>query len=68
MGATVSYASVRNGLAPDNSGLLRCAIELPNVLIERNAGLPPDGRIDFGVGIHLGDVAEEAGLAENASS
>jgi class 3 adenylate cyclase len=27
----------------------------------RNAGLPPDRRIEFGVGIHLGDVVEEAG-------
>jgi class 3 adenylate cyclase len=36
-----------------------------------NAGLPPDRRIEFRVGIHLGDVVEEAGgwgLAENASS
>jgi adenylate cyclase len=40
---------------------VRCAIEVPNVLIERNAGLPPDGHIDFGVGIHLGDVVEEVG-------
>jgi adenylate cyclase len=30
-------------------------------LIERTAGLPPDRRIEFGVGIHLGGVVEEAG-------
>jgi hypothetical protein len=28
---------------------------------ERNAGLPPERRIEFRVGIHLGDVVEEAG-------
>jgi TolB-like protein len=29
-------------------------------LIERNAGLPPERRIEFRVGIHVGDVVEEA--------
>ena len=39
---------------------VRCAIEMQNGLIERNAGLPPERRIEFRVGIHLGDVVEEA--------
>ncbi len=39
---------------------VRCAIEVQNGLIERNAGLSPDRRIEFRVGIHLGDVVEEA--------
>jgi adenylate cyclase len=38
---------------------VRCAIEVQTGLIERNAGLPPERRIEFRVGIHLGDVAEE---------
>ncbi|HZZ60049.1 MAG TPA: adenylate/guanylate cyclase domain-containing protein [Roseiarcus sp.] len=38
---------------------VRCAIEIQNGLIERNAGLPSDRRIEFRVGIHLGDVVEE---------
>jgi hypothetical protein len=29
-------------------------------MVERNAGLPPDRRIEFRVGIHLGDVVEES--------
>jgi hypothetical protein len=29
-------------------------VKLPTGLIERNANLPPDRRIEFGVGIHLG--------------
>src|SRR5271167_2336882 len=29
-------------------------------VVERNAGLPPERRIEFRVGIHLGDVVEEA--------
>ena len=29
-------------------------------MIERNAGLPPDRRIEFRIGIHLGDVVEES--------
>jgi adenylate cyclase len=39
---------------------VRCAIEVQNGLIERNAGLPPERRIEYRVGIHLGDVVEEA--------
>ena len=38
---------------------VRCAIEMQNGMIERNAGLPPERRIEFRVGIHLGDVVEE---------
>ena len=29
-------------------------------MIERNAGVPPDKRIEFRIGIHLGDVVEES--------
>src|SRR5271169_904904 len=39
---------------------VRCAIELQNAMVERNAGLPPERRIEFRVGIHLGDVVEES--------
>ncbi len=39
---------------------VRCAIEVQNGLIERNAGVPAERRIEFRVGIHLGDVVEEA--------
>ena len=39
---------------------VRCAIEVQNGLIERNAGVAPERRIEFRVGIHLGDVVEEA--------
>ncbi|HWY84859.1 MAG TPA: adenylate/guanylate cyclase domain-containing protein, partial [Roseiarcus sp.] len=37
-----------------------CAIEVQNGLVERNAGVPPDRRIEFRIGIHLGDVLEES--------
>ena len=39
---------------------VRCAIEVQAGLVERNAGLPPERRIEFRVGIHLGDVVEES--------
>jgi TolB-like protein/class 3 adenylate cyclase len=39
---------------------VRCAIEVQNGMAERNAGLTPEHRIEFRVGIHLGDVIEEA--------
>jgi adenylate cyclase len=38
---------------------VRCGIEVQNGLAERNAGLAPERRIEFRVGIHLGDVVEE---------
>jgi class 3 adenylate cyclase len=41
-------------------GAMRCAIEVQNGTVERNAGLPQDRHIVFRVGIHLGDVVEEA--------
>ena len=39
---------------------VRCAVEIQNGLIERNAGVPEDRRIEFRVGIHVGDVVEES--------
>ena len=39
---------------------VRCAIEVQNGMVERNAGLPPDRRIEFRIGIHVGDVVEES--------
>ena len=39
---------------------VRCAIEVQTGLIERNAGVPEDRRIQFRVGIHVGDVVEES--------
>src|SRR5476649_1500237 len=38
---------------------VRCAIEIQNSMVDRNAGLRADQRIDFRVGIHVGDVVEE---------
>jgi class 3 adenylate cyclase/TolB-like protein len=39
---------------------VRCAVEIQNGMVERNAGVPPDREIRFRIGIHLGDVVEEA--------
>ena len=41
----------------------RCAIEMQSGLVERNAGLPPERRIEFCAGIPLGDVVEESDSA-----
>jgi adenylate cyclase len=38
---------------------VRWAIEVQNGLIERNAEVTPDKRIEFRIGIHVGDVVEE---------
>jgi TolB-like protein/class 3 adenylate cyclase len=39
---------------------VRCGIEVQTSMADRNAGLPQDQRIDFRIGIHLGDVVEES--------
>src|SRR6201997_4036768 len=39
---------------------VRCAIEVQTGMVERNAGLPSERRIEFRIGIHLGDVVEES--------
>src|ERR1700748_3595611 len=39
---------------------VRCAIEVQDAMVERNTGLPPERRIEFRIGIHLGDVVEES--------
>ena len=38
---------------------VRCAIEIQLGTAERNAGLPAEKRIEYRVGVHIGDVVEE---------
>ena len=51
-GALVEFRSVVDAV--------RCAIEVQNGMVERNAGVPQERRIEFRIGIHLGDVVEES--------
>ena len=39
---------------------VRCAIEVQNAMVERNAGVSEDRRIEFRIGIHIGDIVEES--------
>lgn len=50
-GALVEFRSVVDAV--------RCAIEVQDAMVERNTGLPPERRIEFRIGIHIGDVVEE---------
>ena len=38
---------------------VRCAVEVQGAMVERNAGVGPERRIEYRVGIHIGDVVEE---------
>jgi adenylate cyclase len=51
-GALVEFRSVVDAV--------RCAIEVQNAMVERNAGVAQDRRIEFRIGIHVGDVVEES--------
>ncbi len=50
-GAIVEFRSVVDAV--------RCALEVQNAMVERNSGVTEDRRIEFRIGIHLGDVVEE---------
>ena len=39
---------------------VRCAIEVQSGMAERNTGVPAEKRIEFRVGVHVGDVVEES--------
>src|SRR6476646_10488242 len=39
---------------------VNCAVEVQRAMVERNAEVAPDKRIEFRIGIHLGDVVEES--------
>ena len=39
---------------------MRLALEVQHAMVDRNAGVAPDKRIEFRIGIHLGDVVEES--------
>jgi adenylate cyclase len=39
---------------------VRCAMEVQHAMVERNAGVALEKRIEFRIGIHLGDVVEES--------
>ena len=50
-GAIVEFRSVVDAV--------NCAIEVQRAMVERNAEVAPDKRIEFRIGIHLGDVIEK---------
>jgi class 3 adenylate cyclase len=51
-GAIVEFRSVVDAL--------NLAVEIQRAMVERNAEVAPDKRIDFRIGIHVGDVVEES--------
>jgi adenylate cyclase len=51
-GAVIEFRSVVDAV--------NCAVEVQRAMVERNAEVAPDKRIEFRIGIHLGDVVEES--------
>ena len=47
-GLLIEFASVVDAV--------RCAVEVQKGMADRNAGVPPDSRIEFRIGINLGDI------------
>src|SRR5277367_2685587 len=52
-GALVEFASAVDAV--------RCAVEIQRVMVERNAAIPEDRRIEFRIGINVGDVIIDEG-------
>src|ERR1700752_2964651 len=52
-GLLVEFASVVDAV--------RCAVEIQRAMAERNVGVPQDKRIEFRIGINLGDVILDEG-------
>jgi len=52
-GFLVEFSSVVNAL--------RCAVEVQASMIQRNADISPDRRIEFRIGINVGDIVVEDG-------
>jgi len=50
-GFLVEFASVVDAV--------RCAVEMQRAMAERNAGLPAERRLEFRIGINLGDIVAE---------
>src|SRR5467141_4363535 len=50
-GLLVEFASVVDAV--------RCAVDVQREMTERNVGVPPDGRIEFRMGINLGDIIKD---------
>jgi len=52
-GMLVEFPSVVNGVA--------CAMEIQRVMRQRNADVPEDQRIEFRIGVNVGDIIIESG-------
>ena len=40
---------------------MRCAIEIQHGMVKRNADVPPEDRIEFRIGINVGDIIADDG-------
>jgi len=50
-GALVEFASAVDAA--------RCAVDVQRDMSDQNADLPPDGKIEFRIGIHIGDIISD---------
>ena len=56
------FSSAGDGLVAEFPSIveaIRCAIEIQNEIAERNAAVPEDERMQFRIGVNLGDVVVE---------
>jgi len=53
-GLLIEFASVVDAV--------RCAVEVQREMAERNADVPPDRRIEFRMGINVGDIIKDGAL------
>ena len=59
-GALVEFASVVDAV--------RCAMEIQRAMAERNASIPEDRRVEFRIGINVGDIITDGGISMGMGS
>jgi class 3 adenylate cyclase len=55
----VTQQSRRSRARQKRGDAVRCAVEVQREMAERNTGVSPDGRIEFRMGINLGDIIKD---------
>jgi len=56
------FSSAGDGIVAEFASIveaIRCAVEIQNEITDRNAAVPEDGRMQFRIGVNLGDVIAE---------
>jgi class 3 adenylate cyclase len=58
---TLTQLKAHRSVLVDVVDAVRCAVDVQQAMAQRNADLPQDKRIEFRIGINIGDIIEDGG-------